>query len=318
MILTGLTLPAVQQTRESARRLACTNNCRQLALAMLSFESAWRYFPATTFNAPPDTSGYTSDRGLWISLLPFFEETNKANLFRSNEYTYIAAHQNGLLSIPSVLKCPSTPYSALLTGLAERFSGPAVPGLLVPTCDYSGNGGVLTMDIASGASSKRGVIGIRIPGVTKSVRVAEIRDGLSNTFAGWESRGDTLVVPGSDSGAEFQLAAPGSIRLRSGNVEYESIGQPSSLSWFYAWGGLRTGSIWAFDKNGNVGDPVIGGQFSRTINVSNITGQPFSAHPTGCNFWMADGSVRFLSDQSDAASVMAAASASGGEVGVLE
>ncbi|MDO7714786.1 MAG: DUF1559 domain-containing protein, partial [Pirellulales bacterium] len=44
--LVGILLPAVQQARESARRMQCGSNLRQLMLAMHSHESAHRQFPA--------------------------------------------------------------------------------------------------------------------------------------------------------------------------------------------------------------------------------------------------------------------------------
>ena len=45
-ILIGMLLPAVQQVREAARRTTCMNNARQIALAVLNYESAYQQFPS--------------------------------------------------------------------------------------------------------------------------------------------------------------------------------------------------------------------------------------------------------------------------------
>ncbi len=56
-MLVALLMPAVQAARESARRVQCTNNIRQVALALVNFESARQHFPSGTISRP-----YPADR----------------------------------------------------------------------------------------------------------------------------------------------------------------------------------------------------------------------------------------------------------------
>src|ERR1043166_651163 len=52
--LVALLLPAVQSARESARKLQCSNNIKQLSLALLNYHDALGCFPNSHFFAPPD------------------------------------------------------------------------------------------------------------------------------------------------------------------------------------------------------------------------------------------------------------------------
>ena len=77
-ILIGMLLPAVQQVREAARNTQCLNNCRQMGLAALNFESANGEFPSIVFLV----GGFDNLQGNsnWLQLLPFMEQQNLQTL----------------------------------------------------------------------------------------------------------------------------------------------------------------------------------------------------------------------------------------------
>src|SRR5262245_33338259 len=85
-VLVGLLLPAVQKVRESASRLKCANNLKQIGLALSNYESANRRFPAG-YLSTPGVGSYDAQTGDWgpgwgwlAILLPYVEQEN---LFRS-------------------------------------------------------------------------------------------------------------------------------------------------------------------------------------------------------------------------------------------
>lgn len=75
-ILVGLLLPAVQAAREAARRMQCSNNTKQMGLALHNYESTFKKLPPALF-ANPFASQYDDDGFGWmVAILPFIEQQN--------------------------------------------------------------------------------------------------------------------------------------------------------------------------------------------------------------------------------------------------
>ncbi|MBN1394410.1 MAG: DUF1559 domain-containing protein [Pirellulales bacterium] len=82
-ILIALLLPAVQAAREAARRAQCTNNLKQLGLALHNYNSAHGYFPASDAVTMPEQCGSTDCRGtpLYFVILPYIEQFSLSEKF---------------------------------------------------------------------------------------------------------------------------------------------------------------------------------------------------------------------------------------------
>lgn len=110
-ILIALLLPAVQSARESARRISCMSNLKQLGLAMLNFESARGILPIAG-DALPGT-----DTPLMVQILPYMEGSVMAERW---DYTLRPSQppNDELIAIPEpLLQCPSdTPQIFLRSG----------------------------------------------------------------------------------------------------------------------------------------------------------------------------------------------------------
>ncbi len=288
-VLAGLLIPAVQAAREAARRMQCQSNLKQLGLAAMNFESSYRHLPGPTMNAHPKTVGYQSDVGLFVNMLPFFEQNALYESINKNVPSNSVSNKSKIEKSPSLLKCPSTLDSELLVNLSGRFSGPTVAGLQAQTCDYSGNDGAY---VAS--KPYFGTIRLRVGSIVRERRLAEVVDGTSNTFLFWESAGDRFWLSRNVSISFNDGALPTFTCLIDSNPSsaLQSTTRASTKSYLYSWSGFRIGTV-----------------IDGAINVSNVYGEPFGGHRAVVNFAFTDGSIRSLSQNVDSGVVVALATA---------
>jgi len=77
--LVGLLLPAVQRARESGRRVACSNNMKQMGVGVTSYESVRRFFPPGNDNFTSDKVSQPRRQHAWSSfILPYIEQVSLA------------------------------------------------------------------------------------------------------------------------------------------------------------------------------------------------------------------------------------------------
>jgi len=102
-MLVGLLLPAVQMARESARRMQCQNNQKQLALAFMEYGTANNGVLPASYTTKPVQYGWT------IDLLPHLDAETFANDWDENYSYFEGNNRNLLLRYMGVFHCPSTP-----------------------------------------------------------------------------------------------------------------------------------------------------------------------------------------------------------------
>ena len=181
-ILIGLLLPAVQKVRESAARISCTNNLKQVGLGLYNYESAFRSFPTSTRPAVGPRVSWT------ISLLPYIEQ---GNLGRSYDVTqnWDAPANLPLTSTPiKIFQCPSAPQPNRLDGDPQP---PAVWAPIVAVTDYAAVTGVDPTLAALYPGQIQALPGILIRNDVATI--AAVTDGLSNTIMLAESAGRPQV-----------------------------------------------------------------------------------------------------------------------------
>ena len=291
-ILIGLLLPAVQKVREAAARMSCSNNLKQLGLALHGHESAAGYLPSSIRPA----GSTTLPRVSWlIPTLAYIEQDNLRKNYDTNQ-TWGAAINLPITSQKvKILQCPSSPNPDRKDGDPQTNAWNTVA-----VTDYAASTGVAASASTTGAFQP----GILEKNRTPGNRLADVTDGLSNTIAITESAGRPQI---------YQLGKPvGTASVNGTQINGGGWARPASDLDFYsatADGTTYPGPCAVNCTNGFLysayPDPRFGTEGSSA---------PYSFHSGGVNTLLGDGSVRFVSSSVTAPTFAALVTRAGGEV----
>jgi prepilin-type N-terminal cleavage/methylation domain-containing protein/prepilin-type processing-associated H-X9-DG protein len=257
-ILIGLLLPAVQKVREAAARAKCSNNLKQLGLALHSFHDANNRFPLYPAGTSSETRRYTAN---WtFALLPYIEQGNVADQPFGTNITQFRSMVRPQV-IPTYL-CPSSTYPS------TRPTGPiALTNYLAVTGRQRND----WRPAPAGVGEDTGVIAVVNQNNTPvNVTMASIADGTSNTLVFAER--------------------PPTADLEWGWVH----GNPNLDSLIWArYTSADTASLGASDAVGPCPFPMY---FQAPASPPRQCDgyHMWSFHTGGSNFALADGSVRFF------------------------
>lgn len=116
-VLAGLLLPAIQQAREAARRMNCSSNMRQLGIAVINYEAAFKKLPAAMITMTRDATTRlpltTSDISTHARLLPYMEQVPVYNLIDFNVGYNHANNQAARDANVPAFRCPSDGSAAI-------------------------------------------------------------------------------------------------------------------------------------------------------------------------------------------------------------
>jgi prepilin-type N-terminal cleavage/methylation domain-containing protein/prepilin-type processing-associated H-X9-DG protein len=289
-VLIALLLPAVQAAREAARRAQCTNNLKQVGLAVANYESGNGAYPMAMYQGP--AIGYGGWTGTWyagstafVALLPYFEQTTLANAYNYSIASYDLGNRTDLATGIASLWCPSDPTIA---------AGQAAPAA-------TSNFGAYISSTQTVYRNSYGVsMGIWLNSAwptpspfNGSSLVSAAQANTNGVFAYQYSNKLASVTDGTSNTIALGEIANGMIPFTSGQTGF---------------------NIWAFSGYTPGESGVVGSMYGVNLwkrlpaNTTNYVcsyspGAPLalamsvgSFHPGGANVGMADGSVRFIKE----------------------
>jgi prepilin-type N-terminal cleavage/methylation domain-containing protein/prepilin-type processing-associated H-X9-DG protein len=303
-VLAGLLVPAVQKVRDAAKRTECTNNLKQIGIALHGYHDSKSYFPG---NHRPVLT--TSVRERWFTkILPYLEQTNLFKTYDENSNWDSAANLPLTSQQLKVAICPATPDANRLDGdpaLTAGWSG--IVGTVGIT-DYAAIYGLHPTFLAANNIIQPNADGILTKTDGQYISIADITDGLSNTIYVAESAGRPYLynqggvrvnanygVDGVNGGGWSRPASD--IWLIGSSKDGTIVGGPYTIN---ACNGFDHGGLYPLQ----IGAPPLG---------TDGSGQIFSFHSGGANALFADGSVHFLDQGIAPAAIASLVTRRGGE-----
>lgn len=263
-ILIALLLPAVQAAREAARRAQCTNNLKQIGLALHNYHDSSKSLPSGCLRKVVASGALSSTAWGWNALIfPQLElqtlhdaiRVGRGSLWGTlDDASVLALMQKEI----STLRCPSD--TAPTVGGYRQINGKSLT-----VSNYVGNNSSDNIVIDDDATV--GGLFVR----DRAIRFADILDGLSNTFAVGERC--------------WQFTAGGTTYISASAMPYGMANTDDNARQSDTWGC----GLYKLNLAGTT-------QPDATIGTNRGMRAWSSRHPGGANFLLADGSVRFVSE----------------------
>jgi len=295
-ILIGLLLPAVQKVREAAARMKCSNNLKQMGIALHAHHDTLNRFPpgcaanVAPFGNPADGSAWGFSWMVWI--LPYMEQdnvykqlafTSQSGWSNSGNRNVICVNNNGV-RIPGY-RCPSSP---LPEQTGDGYNGgapnPQKPTYVAIAGAMNGTyGGYTETRTSNGNAGGAGSSGVMY--ANSQSRMADLLDGTSNTMLVSEQGNFLILTNGSKT---FWNAAEPHGWQMGANPGVGQNYQPGGDNRAFNTTTIRYQINQLGPWSDNPGGTGVG------YNMGNNT--PLnSAHSGGVNALFGDGSVKFVS-----------------------
>ncbi|MCA9161441.1 MAG: DUF1559 domain-containing protein [Planctomycetales bacterium] len=286
-VLVAMLLPAVQAAREAARRSSCSNNLKQLGLALHNYHDTYKRFPPESIWAHGSPGNWQPRNYSWIALtLPFFEQ--------------------GTLQDQIDFKLPL--WNQTIGAGGQPIRSQVIPSLLCPSDDPLTDDatGYHTMSITNYAGAEGydwwnrrsdplgGVFTFQ-----SSLKMANIKDGTSNTIAVGEVTSKGFKNgPHLTGGTGIPRAGVGEAVFRPALVSppySDSQGTSNTSTGGYPSpdGANNPQPSWSWWK---AGPHAYKPTYLACWGINSDWPGPSSYHPGGCQFLLADGSVRLITE----------------------
>ena len=304
--LIALLLPAVQMAREAARRSSCTNNLKQIGLALHNFEGVYGRFPSAGqakrggtgpnagqnvfFNVDQQLESFAgASHSFQVLILPYIEQ---GVMYDRYEVDYRYDFPAGMTEAPNnqqvsktalpTYMCPSTPRNSSVDAEGYGYTDYSAPATVKP--GLSGDPNQPRYKCALNGDS--------------SCKMARITDGTSNTIAVAEDAGRADVPTG------------GFMVIKTESMDDGTAADRRSWAWADPDNAFNVDTLINNNKYPSGGPPDC------TWDIVNCgpNEETFSFHPGGANVVLCDGSVQFLSESIDAGVFVGLMSPNGGEV----
>jgi prepilin-type N-terminal cleavage/methylation domain-containing protein/prepilin-type processing-associated H-X9-DG protein len=278
-MLVGLLVPAIQKARETARQASCKNNFQQIAAAITQFATAkdkLPYLRSTQFETSAVSPTANTLPSSWV--MPLLSNLGRDDLYQLYQNTGGGGYNNAslltirmdLLMCPSdsnrIIKAQSTPNQLSYVVNSGRLDKPVAGTAL----DYKENGLFYDDFGAHGTSTYPGY---QYPNVSIDMGYIAKHDGTSTT-----------LLLGENADATVWLTSTGDPGF-----------QYTSMIWWNPSGASPPSPCPPIGLNGSSGGQVPGTITAGSVTLGDVA-RPSSTHPNGYHIAMADGSVKFFSN----------------------